>query len=68
MWSICLTTETLNVSANEDGHALSPAGSAGDGKLRVTDWAVRRRGGRSNARTLSCRWMAPCWETHAFCQ
>lgn len=24
--SICLTPETLNVSANEDGHALSPAG------------------------------------------
>lgn len=64
IWSICLTPETLNVSANEDGHALPAAESAGGAELRVTDWAMRRRGGRSNARTLSRRWMAPCWQTH----
>lgn len=29
--------ETLNVSANEDGHALSPAEGAGGAELAVTD-------------------------------
>lgn len=38
-----------------------PLESAGGAELRVTDRAMRRRGGRSNAPTLGRRWMAACW-------